>query len=140
LALRMLESHVPPDLAEEARQILGEVSHECWVQDGGRFGSVVFAVMGSEQTGGVMDRLHAELSNRGGLLVLVQPLDGMLPRPFASSNREARADARSAAAVSREEGYARIADTPDSIPCISRWWCWRPSSRRSVSRATTPPR
>jgi uncharacterized hydrophobic protein (TIGR00341 family) len=111
LALRIVEAHVSADLSDEAREVLRELSHESWVQEGGRFGSIVFAVLGAGRTGEALDRLHERLADRGGLLVLVQPLDGVLPRPPASDVRETRADARSAAAVSREEVYARIADT-----------------------------
>ena len=110
MALRMIEAHTPPDLAERAQQILRAVSHEAWTQDGGRYGAVVCAVVGADRTGEALDQLHAELSARGGLLVLVHPLDGVLPRPFAGPDA-ARADSRSAAAVSREEVYANISDT-----------------------------
>jgi uncharacterized hydrophobic protein (TIGR00341 family) len=67
-------------------------------------------VVGQSRTGEALDLLHARLENQGGLLVLVRPLDAVLPRPFASS-LESRSEARSAAAVSREEVYAGIADT-----------------------------
>jgi uncharacterized hydrophobic protein (TIGR00341 family) len=83
------------------------------VQEGGRFGAIVFAVLGAQHTGEALDLLHERLADRGGLLVLVQPLDGMLPRPHASPVKDARSDTRSAAAVSREEVYASIADTAD---------------------------
>lgn len=111
MALRIVEAHVPPDLSGEALEALRELGHESWVQEGGRFGAIVFAVLGSDRTGQALDRLHERLADRGGLLVLVQPLEGVLPRPPASPAREARVDARSAAAVSREEVYASIADT-----------------------------
>jgi uncharacterized hydrophobic protein (TIGR00341 family) len=111
LALRIIEAHVPPDLSEDAREALVEFSQESWVQEGGRFGAIVCAVLGAQRTGEALDRLHERIANRGALLVLVQPLDGMLPRPHASPTPDARADARSAAAVSREEVYASIADT-----------------------------
>ncbi len=111
MALRIIEAHVPPDLCDEAEEILRDFCHEIWTQEGGRFGTVVCAVLGAERTGGAMDRLHERLADRGGILVLVQPLDGMMPRPLASALSEARAGALSAAAVSREEIYASIADT-----------------------------
>ena len=111
LALKIIEAHVPADLSEEAQEVLRDLSHESWVQDGGRFGAIVFAVLGAQRTGEALDRLHERLSNRGGLLVLVKPLDGVLPRPHASSGTDARAEAHSAAAVSREEVYASISDT-----------------------------
>jgi uncharacterized hydrophobic protein (TIGR00341 family) len=111
LALRIVEAHVAPDLCDEAREILSEFSDQCWIQDGGRFGAIAFAVLGAERTGEVLDRLYERLADRGGLLVLVQPLDGVLPRPLASPVSDARSGARSAAAVSREEVYASIADT-----------------------------
>lgn len=103
MALRIIEAHVSPDPRDDAQQVLGEFSQQNWVEDGGRFGSVVSAVLGAELTGPAMDRLHERLGARGPLLVLVQPLDAVLPRPLASPATDARADARSAAAVSREE-------------------------------------
>jgi uncharacterized hydrophobic protein (TIGR00341 family) len=111
LALRLIEAHVPADLGDEAHTILEDLCHECWAEEGGRFGTVVHGILGSERTGEAMDALHEQLASRGGLLVFVQPLDGVLPRPPASAHGETRTDARSAAAVSREEVYARIADT-----------------------------
>jgi uncharacterized hydrophobic protein (TIGR00341 family) len=111
LALKRIEAHVPADLAELAEQALRELSGETWVEPGGRFGRVVCAVLGSERTGSALDRLHERIADRGGLLVLVQPLDAVLPRPLASPAPAARSEARSAAAVSREEVYASIADT-----------------------------
>jgi uncharacterized hydrophobic protein (TIGR00341 family) len=111
LALRIIEAHVPADLGGDARNALAEFSHESWTQDGGRYGAIVFAILGAQRTGEALDRLHDRLADRGGLLVLVHPLDGVLPRPLASALTEARADARSAAGVSREEVYASIADT-----------------------------
>ena len=111
MALRIIEAHVPPDLCGDAQEALREFSHESWTQQGGRFGAIVFAVLGAQRTGEALDRLHERLANRGALLVLVQPLDGVLPRPLASPAAEARTEARSAAAVSREEVYASIADT-----------------------------
>jgi uncharacterized hydrophobic protein (TIGR00341 family) len=111
VALRIVEAHVAPDLCDEAQAVLEELGPETWVQEGGRFGAIVFAVLGAGQTGAALDQLHERLADRGGLLVLVQPLEGVLPRPLASGLSESRADTRSAAAVSREEVYARIADT-----------------------------
>lgn len=111
MALRIIQAHVPTDLCGDALEVLRESSHESWTQEGGRFGAIVFAILGAERTGEALDRLHERLADRGGLLVLVQPLDGVLPRPPASPARDARVGARSAAAVSREEVYASIADT-----------------------------
>lgn len=111
MALRIVEAHVPSDLGEEALEILKASSDQCWKQDGGRFGCIVSAVVGAQRTGEVLDQLHSHLADRGGLLVLVEPLDGVLPRPPASTAEEARAEVLSAAAVSREEVFANIADT-----------------------------
>ena len=110
MALRIVEAHVPSDAADDARGILDELSHESWVNPGGRYGAVVCAVLGADRTGAALDRLHEQLSDRGGLLVLVQPLDGVLPRPLAGGVKDARVGVRSAAAVSREEVYANVAD------------------------------
>ena len=111
MALRIIEAHVAPDLCDEAGEILEEFGVERWTQEGGRFGSIAFAILGAERTGQALDRLYERLADRGGLLVLVQPLDGVLPRPLASPASDARVGARTAAAVSREEVYANIADT-----------------------------
>lgn len=111
MALKIVEAHVPADLRGEAEEAVRDLAHETWTQEGGRFGAIVFSVLGASRTGTALDRLHERLADRGGLFVLVQPLDGVLPRPLASSADKARAGARSAAAVSREEVYARIADT-----------------------------
>jgi uncharacterized hydrophobic protein (TIGR00341 family) len=111
LALKRVEAHVPADLSDVAEEALRELSGETWVEEGGRFGRVVCAVLGSERTGSALDRLHERIADRGGLLVLVQPLDAVLPRPLASPAPAARSEVRSAAAVSREEVYAGIADT-----------------------------
>ncbi len=113
MALRIVEAHVPTDLSEDARAILDDVCHESWVQEGGRCGAVVTAVLGAGRTGEALDRLHEQLASRGRLLVLVKPLEGVLPRPPASRGSDARADARSAAAVSREEIYSSIADSAE---------------------------
>jgi len=111
LALKIVQAHVPVDRAEEAREAVRDVSRQTWIEPGGRYGSVVYAVLGSERSGAALDRLHEKFSGTGELLVLVQPLDAVLPRPFASVDGDARSEARSAAAVSREEVYANIADT-----------------------------
>lgn len=111
MALKIVQAHVPTDRAEEAQAAVRDVSRQSWIEEGGRYGSIVYAILGSERSGAALDRLHADLSGTGELLVLVQPLDAVLPRPFASLDRGARSEARSAAAVSREEVYANIADT-----------------------------
>jgi uncharacterized hydrophobic protein (TIGR00341 family) len=71
---------------------------------------VVSFVLGTDRTGPALDLLYDRFQSQGGLLVLVRPLDAVLPRPLAS-RADARAEASSAAAVSREEVYAGIADT-----------------------------
>lgn len=110
MALRIIEAHVSQELSEDAEAILRESAHETWTHDGGRHGAIVCAVIGAGRTGEAMDRLYDQLASRGQLLVLVHPLDGVLPRPQAGRSNEARSNARSAAAVSREEVYASIAD------------------------------
>jgi uncharacterized hydrophobic protein (TIGR00341 family) len=111
LALRILEAHVPPDLRDDAEEVIAEHAREIWTDEGGRYGARVSAVIGAGRSGEVMDRLHERLADRGGLLVLVKPLEGVFPRPPASPTGDDRARPRSAAAVSREEVYARIADS-----------------------------
>lgn len=111
MALKLLDAHVPPDLADTAQEALREIASDIWVEPGGRFGAVVRAVLPPERTGSAMDALHERLSDRGGLAVLIQPLDAMLPRPPPQQPAPGRSEDRSAAAVSREEVYAGIADS-----------------------------
>ncbi len=110
MALKIIEAHVSEEVAEEAHEMLTELGDRAWTEEGGRFGKVVRAVLGAERSGSALDALHERLADRGRLMVLVQPLDAVLPRPLAvkSPNREERL--RSADAVSREEVYASIAD------------------------------
>jgi uncharacterized hydrophobic protein (TIGR00341 family) len=112
MALKIVEAHVPPELAPEAQETLAELTSQTWTEPGGRFGSVIRAVLGAGRTGAALDALHDRIASRGGLLVLVEPLDAVLPRPLASSAPavEDRAALHSAAAVSREEVYASIDD------------------------------
>lgn len=110
MALKLLEAHVPSDLCDEAEELLREVARATWTEPGGSYGAVVRAVVGTDRSGRAMDLLHEKLSPRGGLRVLIQPLDAVLPRPLASQVVEGRSEIRSAAAVSREEVYGNIAD------------------------------
>lgn len=110
MALKIIEAHVPEELAVDAQDALSELSQQTWVEDGGRYGKVVRAVLGAERSGVALDALHERVADRGGLMVLVEPLDAVLPRPHASSATNRREHLRSAAAVSREEVYASIAD------------------------------
>jgi uncharacterized hydrophobic protein (TIGR00341 family) len=107
----MIEAHVSPELSDDAQGILRESAVETWTHPGGRHGAIVCGVIGAGRTGEAMDRLYEGLAKRGQLLVLVHPLDGVLPRPLASRRDETRSTVRSAAAVSREEVYANIADS-----------------------------
>ena len=110
MALKIIEAHVSDELAEEAREILGEHSELTWTEQGGRFGGIVRAILGAERSGTALDTLHERIADRGRLMVLIEPLDAVLPRPYASRGEERRENGRSAAAVSREEVYAAIAD------------------------------
>ena len=112
MALKIIEAHVPAELAPEAQETLAELTSQTWTQDGGRFGKVVRAVLGSERTGTALDALHDRIADRGGLLVLVEPLDAVLPRPLATpaGASDRQENLHNAAAVSREEVYASIAD------------------------------
>jgi uncharacterized hydrophobic protein (TIGR00341 family) len=109
LALKLIEAHVPPELADEAQETLAEICPQTWVEDGGRFGKIVRAVLGGERSGGALDALHERIADRGAIMVLVGPLDAVLPRPLASSSLHRNETVRTAAAVSREEVYASIA-------------------------------
>jgi uncharacterized hydrophobic protein (TIGR00341 family) len=66
--------------------------------------------MGASSSGSALDALHECIADRGRLMVLVEPLDAVLPRPLASSAHHREERLQSAAAVSREEVYASIAD------------------------------
>ncbi|HKK52083.1 MAG TPA: TIGR00341 family protein [Myxococcota bacterium] len=112
MALKIIEAHVAEDLAKDAQAVLAELTSQTWTQDGGRYGKRVRAILGAERTGTALDTLHERLANRGALLVLVEPLDAVLPRPISTpSASDARGESlHSAAAVSREEVYASIAD------------------------------
>jgi len=111
VALKIVQAHVASERAEEAEASIRDACRQTWIEPGGRFGSIVYAILGSERSGAVLDRLHETLGATGQLLVLVQPLDAVLPRPIASAAKADRSEARSAAAVSREEVYANIADS-----------------------------
>ena len=50
MALKILEAHVPTELAPDAEAILRDRSEQAWSEEGGRFGSVVRAVIGSEKS------------------------------------------------------------------------------------------
>jgi uncharacterized hydrophobic protein (TIGR00341 family) len=111
MALRLLQTHVPADLAASAEAALEEASaKEVWTETGGPMGCIVSAVVGSGATGAAIDLLHDRLRNVGGFRILVLPLDAVLPRPEASLSVEHRESATSSAAVSREEVYASISD------------------------------
>jgi len=111
MALKIVEAHVAADRAEEAEAAIRDVSRQTWIEPGGRYGSIVYAILGSERSGAALDQLHEQFAGSGQLLVLVQPLDAVLPRPLASAAQRERSEARTAAAVSREEVYANIADS-----------------------------
>ena len=111
MALRLLQAHVPTDLAPKAEAALTDASaREIWTESGGPMGSVVTAVVGASGTGAALDILYERLANVGGFRVLVLPLDAMLPRPRASRCVEGREVPTSSAAVSREEVYASLSD------------------------------
>jgi len=110
MALKIIEAHVPADLADEAREVLSDLAGQIWVEEGGRFGRVVRAVVGSERSGSALDLLHEKLADRGSMMVLVESLDAVLPRPLAARHPSRRERISSSAAVSREEVYAAIAD------------------------------
>ena len=110
MALKIIEAHVTADLADEARDVLSELAGQIWIEEGGRFGRVVRAVVGSERSGSALDLLHEKLADRGSMMVLVESLDAVFPRPLAARHPNRRERISSSAAVSREEVYAAIAD------------------------------
>jgi len=110
MALKILEAHVSTEFAAEAEEILAELSDQTWTQEGGRFGTVVRAVVEGQKSGGAVDALHEKLSDRGRIMVLVEPLDAVIPRP-APIHHPGREEPVHSAAVSREEVYANIADS-----------------------------
>lgn len=110
MALKIIEAHVPAEASDEAHAILGELSTRSWVEEGGRFGHVVRAIIGAERSGTALDALHERMANQGSLMVLVEPLDAVLPRPLASAQPDRKERISSSSAVSREEVYAAISD------------------------------
>ncbi len=110
MALKIIEAHVPAEAADEAHAILEELSTRSWIEEGGRFGRVVRAIVGAERSGTALDALHEKMANQGALMVLVEPLDAVLPRPLASTLPDRREHVSNSSAVSREEVYASIAD------------------------------
>ncbi len=109
MALKILEAHLPTELAADAEEILRECSDQTWSEAGGRFGTIVRSVVGADKSGGAVDALHEALSDRGRLMVLVGPVDAVVPRP-AATHHPARVERVRSAAVTREEVYANIAD------------------------------
>ena len=110
MALKLIEAHVDASLAEDAEEALSSLSSHTWQEDGGRHGVLVRAVVGAARSGTALDALHERIADRGRLTVLVSSLDAVLPRPLASSSPQRQDGLRTAAAVSREEVYASIAD------------------------------
>lgn len=110
MALKVVEIHLAEDRCDDATEALKDLSLDHWRQPGGRFDCIVSCVVVSEHTGTALDRLHERLTNRSEFLVLVRPLDAVLPRPLAMRSGH-RSPPDSAAAVSREEVYAGIAYT-----------------------------
>jgi uncharacterized hydrophobic protein (TIGR00341 family) len=66
--------------------------------------------MGSGHTGRALDRISDQILGTESARVLVLPLDATLPRPRAGPSGDEHPEARSAAAVSREEVYAQVSD------------------------------
>jgi len=110
VALKLIEAHVDASLADEAEETLSPLASHTWREDGGRHGILVRAVVGAARSGTALDALHERVADRGRLTVLVSSLDAVFPRPLASSGAQRKDGLRSAAAVSREEVYASIAD------------------------------
>lgn len=111
MALKLIEAHVNESLAADAEATLEPLASHTWREAGGRHGVVVRAVVGAARSGTALDALHEQIADRGRLTVLVSSLDAVLPRPLATKGDGARKDRpRTAAAVSREEVYASIAD------------------------------
>jgi len=111
MALRLVETNLPREYAEEAAELVGEYASagHVWSEPTERQNVVVRAVVGSSRTGPVLDRLYDRFSAATGFRVLVMPLDAVLPRPRAGGGEE-RAQLGSAEAVSREEVYAKVSD------------------------------
>jgi uncharacterized hydrophobic protein (TIGR00341 family) len=110
MALKLLEAHVAPDLESDTLEALEPYSDQAWAEEGGRFGVIVRAVVGGERSGVAVDELHARVADRGRLMILVEPLDAVVPRPYAHRAEHRSETVHSSAAVSREEVYASIAD------------------------------
>lgn len=112
MALRLLETFVPDRMSEEAAATLKEAgAHSVWKEPTAAPGETVLrAVIGASNSGAALDALHDRFQAIPGFRVLVLPLEGTLPRPRASTTKDGRQLARSAAGVSREEIYAKISE------------------------------
>ncbi|NNL66523.1 MAG: TIGR00341 family protein [Myxococcales bacterium] len=112
MALRLLETFVPERLSEDAAETLRDAgAHSVWKEHTAEPGETVLrSVVGAGRSGAALDALHDRFHAIPGFRVLVLPLEGTLPRPRASTAKEDRKPARSAAGVSREEIYAKISE------------------------------
>jgi uncharacterized hydrophobic protein (TIGR00341 family) len=104
----MIEVHVADDLAARADETLRECGTRLlWREAGAEGEAKLCAVVDAGRSGAVLDRLHRELANVGGLRVLVLPLDATLPAPDREAGEPQGEPGR--AGVSVEEIQARIA-------------------------------
>ena len=112
MALRLVEAFVPQERAHEASDLLHELASagHVWSEPAERQSVAVRAVVGSSRTGPTLDLLHERFATAPGFRALVLPLDAVLPRPRAGGAEQERVQLGSAAAVSREEVYAKIVD------------------------------
>jgi uncharacterized hydrophobic protein (TIGR00341 family) len=112
VALRLLEAFVPIEHRDEVVALLSDAAppEHVWAEPISPSVAIVRAVVGSSRTGALIDSLHTRFSSAPGFRVLVVSIDAVLPRPRASGEEQERAQLGSAAAVSREEVYAKVAD------------------------------
>jgi uncharacterized hydrophobic protein (TIGR00341 family) len=115
MALRIVEAHVAERHVAEAEALMREhTKNPLWSDArGGAPGRVIRAVVGTSRTGSLLDRLWRYQAGDPDFRVLVLPVDAVLPRPRASGGEEDRPAPGSAAAVSREEIYAKVSDASE---------------------------
>ncbi len=112
MALRIVEAHVADQHAETVEGLMNEHSQNPLWSDrrGNGSGRVVRAVVGDSRTGSLLDELWRFREGDRDFRVLVLPVDAVLPRPRAGGKSDDHPRPGSAAAVSREEIFAKVSD------------------------------
>jgi uncharacterized hydrophobic protein (TIGR00341 family) len=115
MALRIVEAHIADRHVDDAEALMREHTQNPLWSDarGGVPGRVIRAVVGTSRTGSLLDGLWRYQASDPDFRVLVLPVDAVLPRPKAAGKSEDHPRPGSAAAVSREEIYAKVSDASE---------------------------